>query len=156
MSISLMKIFFDQKDEQRLFAWYEIDLCFCRIFWFELDLYFWKVQEAFGKIMTNAYPCSFWRNSHILCQPLDVEHLPCYQDRSSIEECWWQLELVNYDKIETMAQLFACHFSRTIQHYDCLDFRRKILVIFLIWCSFQHSSIPLHNWVLKKKKFVNI
>ena len=30
-------------------------------------------------------------------------------------------------------------------------FQKKLLLMFLVWCSVLHSSTPLHDWVLKNK-----
>ena len=62
MSISWMKICYNQKDESGLFSLYEIYLCFFRIVY----CYF---LAAFGETITNPYPCASWRNPWNLCHP---------------------------------------------------------------------------------------
>ena len=72
------------KDVSGQFVWNGINFYFCMVAFCNVG----------GETITNSYPYSFWRYPNILHLSLNVKHLQCYQDCSSIG-CWLQLELVN-------------------------------------------------------------
>ena len=148
-----MKVHCNQKDATGQFVQCEINLYFCN---FAIS----NVGAAFGESMTNSYQCSSSRNPHLLCQSINVDYLLCCQDSSSIEECWLQLESVNYEEIETIALLFECQMSWICFQDNPilwqLCFQGKIFVdAFDLMLYF--TFINLSAWLsAKKQAFVKI
>ena len=100
MSKCWMKIWYNKKDKPMLFIWSGINLCFSWIFF---SSFWWNHEQWLSMLIMKKSSQSV---SHIKCRTF-----PCDQHSSSIEECWWQLESVTYDKIETMALPSACQMQ---------------------------------------------
>ena len=148
MSISWMKIWYNQKDESGLFALYEIDLCFCRI----ISCY---LRADFHGTMTNLYPCSSLKNPHILCHQLNEEDLPCYQDRgvlmaTGIGKLW---QNVNNGSAICMSNVWDLFENDLALWLPC--FRGNYLWCFWFDALFYTHQLPcmIACW---KIRFVNI
>ena len=95
MSISRMKICYIKKDESMLFACYNVYVCdFAEFYLVILEQLFVKPWPMLIILKKSSHYAS----------SLHEEHLPYYQDRSSIEECWRHHESVNNDKILDLIQ----------------------------------------------------